>query len=131
MKRFLVVIFLFVYIGASTGITLTLHRCMGELVEVGMWQSEHCGTCGADKQTKPHKCCTTETQQIKLSVDQTVNSLPAINYAPAVIALLFDIGDLFDLSGAEQSVAGSGYPDRPPFEWSGVERLIQNCTLLI
>lgn len=131
MKRLLIVIFLMVYVGVSTGITLTLHRCMGELVEVGVWQNELCGNCGAKKQAEPHKCCTTETQQIKLTVDQTVESLPVVNFAPAVIALLFDVRDLFDLTEPEATTTVSGYSCHPPLEWSGVERLLQNCTLLI
>lgn len=104
---------------------------MGELVEVGVWQNELCGNCGAKKQAGPHKCCTTETQQIKLTVDQTVESVPVVNYAPAVIALLFDVRDLFDLTEPEATTTVSGYSCHPPLEWSGVERLIQNCSLLI
>ena len=80
MKRFLIVIFALLYIGLSSGITLTIHHCMGKLVEVGIWQDETCNTCGAKHAHK--SCCSTETQFIKISDDQNVDQLQVIKYVP-------------------------------------------------
>ena len=95
MKRFLIVIFALLYIGLSSGITLTIHHCMGKLVEVGIWQDETCNTCGAKHAHK--SCCSTETQFIKISDDQNVDQLQVIKYVPMAIALLFDLRDLYNL----------------------------------
>ena len=132
MKRLLVVIFLLAYIGTSTGITLSIHRCMGKLVEVELWQNDKCSSCGADKSSQSHSCCTTEMQQIKLTVDQSVNQLPVIKHIPVVIALLFDLSDLFNLYENRQAALPlSDFHFKTPPECSGTERLIQNCTFLI
>lgn len=100
MKRFLIVIFALLYIGLSSGITLTIHHCMGKLVEVGIWQDETCNTCGAKHAHK--SCCSTETQFIKISDDQNVDQLQVIKYVPMAIALLFDLRDLYNLPETEQ-----------------------------
>lgn len=132
MKRLLVVIFLFVYIGTSTGVTLNIHRCMGKLVNVELWQNDKCSSCGAEKSKQAHSCCTTEMQQIKLTVDQSVAQLPVIKHIPIVIALLFDVSDLFTLyENRQAALFVSGYHFKTPPECSGTERLIQNCTFLI
>ena len=128
MKRFLIVIFALLYIGLSSGITLTIHHCMGKLVEVGIWQDETCNTCGAKHAHK--SCCSTETQFIKISDDQNVDQLQVIKYVPMAIALLFDLRDLYTLPETEQEANIPVHSNTPP-EWSGTDRLIHHCTFLI
>ena len=111
MKRFLIVIFALLYIGLSSGITLTLHHCMGKLVEVNMWQDETCNTCGAKHTHK--SCCSTETQFIKISDDQNVDQLQVIKHVPVAIALLFDLRDLYNLTETEQGTTLPAYADTP------------------
>lgn len=108
MKRFLIVIFALLYIGLSSGITLTIHHCMGKLVEVGIWQDETCNTCGA----------------------KNVDQLQVIKYVPMAIALLFDLRDLYNLPETEQEANIPVHSNTPP-EWSGTDRLIHHCTFLI
>lgn len=128
MKRFLIVIFALLYIGLSSGITLTIHHCMGKLVEVGIWQDETCNTCGAKHAHK--SCSSTETQFIKISDDQNVDQLQVIKYVPMAIALLFDLRDLYNLPETEQEANIPVHSNTPP-EWSGTDRLIHHCTFLI
>ena len=128
MKRFLIVIFALLYIGLSSGITLTIHHCMGKLVEVGIWQDETCNTCGAKHAHK--SCYSTETQFIKISDDQNVDQLQVIKYVPMAIALLFDLRDLYILPETEQEANIPVHSNTPP-EWSGTDRLIHHCTFLI
>ena len=128
MKRFLIVIFALLYIGLSSGITLTIHHCMGKLVEVGIWQDETCNTCGAKHAHK--SCCSIETQFIKISDDQNVDQLQVIKYVPMAIALLFDLRDLYNLPETEQEANIPVHSNTPP-EWSGTDRLIHHCTFLI
>ena len=128
MKRNLIVIFALLYIGLSSGITLTIHHCMGKLVEVGIWQDETCNTCRAKHAHK--SCCSTETQFIKISDDQNVDQLQVIKYVPMAIALLFDLRDLYNLPETEQEANIPVHSNTPP-EWSGTDRLIHHCTFLI
>ena len=128
MKRFLIVIFALLYVGLSSGITLTLHHGMGKLVEVNMWQAETCNTCGAKYAHK--SCCSTETEFIKISDDQNVDQLQVIKHVPVAIALLFDLRNLYSLTETEQGTDFPIYADTPP-EWSGTDRLIRHCTFLI
>ena len=128
MKRFLIVIFALLYVGLSSGIRLTLHHCMGKLVEVNMWQAETCNTCGAKYAHK--SCCSTETEFIKISDDQNVDQLQVIKHVPVAIALLFDLRNLYSLTETEQGTDFPIYADTPP-EWSGTDRLIRHCTFLI
>ena len=128
MKRFLIVIFALLYIGLSSGITLTILHCMGKLVEVGIWQDETCNTFGAKHAHK--SCCSTETQFIKISDDQNVDQLQVIKYVPMAIALLFDLRDLYNLPETEQEANIPVHSNTPP-EWSGTDRLIHHCTFLI
>lgn len=127
-EKVLIVIFALLYIGLSSGITLTLHHCMGKLVEVNMWQDETCNTCGAKHTHK--SCCSTETQFIKISDDQNVDQLQVIKHVPVAIALLFDLRDLYNLTETEQGTTLPAYADTPS-EWSGTDRLIRHCTFLI
>lgn len=128
MKRFLIVIFALLYVGLSSGITLTLHHCMGKLVEVNMWQAETCNTSGAKYAHK--SCCSTETEFIKISDDQNIDQLQVIKHVPVAIALLFDLRNLYSLTETEQGTDFPIYADTPP-EWSGTDRLIRHCTFLI
>ena len=128
MKRFLIVIFALLYVGLSSGITLTLHHCMGKLVEVNMWQAETCNTCGAKYAHK--SCCSTETEFIKISYDQNVDQLQVIKHVPVAIALLFDLRNLYSLTETEQGTDFPIYARTPP-EWCGPDRIIRHCTFLI
>lgn len=102
---------------------------MGQLVEVNVWQAETCDSCGAKKQAHK-KCCSTETQQIKISSDQQAAQLQAAKYVPMAIALLFDLRDMYSLSETKQEIVPVSYYSSLP-KCSGTDRLIQHCTFLI
>ena len=73
MKKILVAILAVMYMGVSTGATLHLHYCMGQLVgwDLGHKESDDCGKCGMKKQLSQSKgCCKDEHKQIKLDNDQ-------------------------------------------------------------
>jgi len=73
MKKILVAILAVLYMGVSTGATLHLHYCMGQLVgwDLGHKESEDCGKCGMKKELSQNKgCCKDEHKQIKLDNDQ-------------------------------------------------------------
>lgn len=130
MKRFLLIILTILYIGVSSGITLTLHHCMGKLVDIEWGQDASCEQCGSKKQT--HACCSTETRLIKLGNDQNTSPLHDFKYVPVAIALLFDLRDYYFYSLSETNqILSPGFRYEDPPEYSGAELLIRNCTLLI
>ena len=98
MKKYLLVILTFLYLGVSSGIILNIHHCMGKIVEVDLWQNDICPSCKEKKQT--HHCCSTDTQLVKMTVDQNIDQIPVIDYTPVALSLLFDINDLLVLSEA-------------------------------
>lgn len=73
MKKLFTAILAVIYIGSSTGATLHLHYCMGQLAEWGFGSKELkvCPGCGMDKkQTDTKGCCKDENKFIKNSTDQ-------------------------------------------------------------
>ena len=129
MKKYLLVILTILYIGVSSGIILNIHHCMGKIVEVELWQNDTCPSCKEKKQ--PDHCCSTKTQLIKMTVDQDIYQVPAIDYTPVTLSLLFNKPDLLVLSEASESGLPHPYYNTPPDECNGTERCILNCSFLI
>ena len=70
MRRFLLFILAVLYLGVSSGFALNYHYCMGKLAEVSLQYLDTCPSCG--EAGTSHKCCSTKTEYVKLSVDQDV-----------------------------------------------------------
>ncbi|MBW8682997.1 HYC_CC_PP family protein [Chitinophaga rhizophila] len=76
MKKVLALILAVLYMGTSTGATLHMHYCMGELTGVQLWHSEakakQCSKCGRTSAGKMRakKCCKDEHKTVKLEKDQ-------------------------------------------------------------
>ena len=128
MKKYLLVLLTILYIGVSSGIALNIHHCMGKLVEVDLWLKDTCPSCKEKKQS--NHCCSTETQLVKMTVDQNVDQIPVINYTPVALSLLFDIRELLVLSETVKTTVSESYFNTPP-ECSGAELCIRNCSFLI
>ncbi len=72
MKKIIVAILALMYITTSTGATIHMHYCMGELADwgIGRNNSKTCGKCGMDKSDeKDNGCCKDEEKDIKLKTD--------------------------------------------------------------
>ena len=68
MKKFITVILTVLYVFTSTGATLQMHYCMGQLADwgVGHIKSESCGKCGMKKTNeKSGGCCKDEYKVFK------------------------------------------------------------------
>lgn len=97
MKKFLVAILAFLYISTSTGATLHVHYCMGELADWGFGHhdSRNCSKCGMDEAKQKEKgCCKDENKFLKNNADQKVTELAfpllqlfAVTLPPAFIEL--------------------------------------------
>ena len=72
MKRFVVLLSLIIYCFTTIGATLHFHYCMEKLVDTKLWQSndEKCSNCGMTD--KKEGCCKTDTQYVKLTINQKV-----------------------------------------------------------
>ncbi|WP_074964082.1 HYC_CC_PP family protein [Pedobacter antarcticus] len=89
MKKTLLIFLAVFYFGISQGATVYLHYCMGELVQMGMIESQSpsCDFCGmTSKQAKEKTCCEKETKLLKVDESQkTVPSHFQFEQAPAIV----------------------------------------------
>lgn len=67
MKKFIVAILAFLYLGVSSGIAMEIHYCMGKKAGVEFYGSdnEKCGKCGMTE--KKSGCCNDEHKFYKLN----------------------------------------------------------------
>ncbi|MGX5856053.1 HYC_CC_PP family protein [Dyadobacter jiangsuensis] len=68
MKKLTALFLVLLYLGTATGVTLHLHYCMGEMVDLKLAESDsdHCENCGMDKsQSTKSGCCKDEFKKIK------------------------------------------------------------------
>ncbi len=72
MKKLLLTILAFVYLGVSTGATIHIHYCMGKLVNVGLIDksSARCDKCGMATKQQGKGCCHDEQHFVKVEKDQ-------------------------------------------------------------
>ena len=131
MKRFLVTILALVYLFTSTGATVHMHYCMGQLVNWGLWHghsSGECDYCGMDKNQKDN-CCKDEHKFIKNNNDQKI--------AEAAFTLLpsFSLGETATFSEYTAPVIASVsethlLPNAPPGT-NGIAIYIIKCVFRI
>jgi hypothetical protein len=83
VKKAAATILLLIYFVASTGATIHIHYCMGELKSWKLWHAKEekkkgCSTCGMEKK---NGCC--EDKQIVIRVDKKHNlSYPSYQVIP-------------------------------------------------
>ncbi len=67
MKKFIVTILAIFYLGASSGATVHVHYCMGELIAWGISDDEtdDCSNCGMEKGNS-EDCCKDEHHKLTL-----------------------------------------------------------------
>lgn len=73
MKRLAIFLLLLLYVTVSSGFTVHLHYCMGELVESNLTHSDEptCGGCGMEKDSSSNDgCCKDEHKQVKVDQDK-------------------------------------------------------------
>lgn len=75
MKKFIISLLTLLYISTSTGATIHMHYCMGELAGWGLGHTESktCSKCGMENaETKENGCCNDEHTFLKNNTDQKV-----------------------------------------------------------
>lgn len=75
MKKIIVAILAVLYLGVSSGATVSLHYCMGKLVswDLSGDRGDKCPDCGMKKNGK--NCCNEEHKLIKISDDQKASDI--------------------------------------------------------
>jgi len=113
MKRLLITVLAFFYLGVSSGATVHFHYCMGELIEWGLSDkpSENgadCSNCGMKKGLSDD-CCKDQKQEFKLKEAQktslntlqpVLQALSSLTYAELGTILSADSKDLLPKSNA-------------------------------
>lgn len=90
MKKIIISIAAFFYIGTTTGAVLHLHYCMGTLAgwELFHQSSKKCGKCGMEKSaTNDNGCCKDENKFLKNVTDQQV-AKPFLQLQPNFVDII-------------------------------------------
>jgi hypothetical protein len=78
MKKFVVSILAVLYLSTSSGATIYLHYCMGEIASSSFWENhgKNCSNCGMEKEeSQNNSCCKDDSQWIKIDDDQQASVL--------------------------------------------------------
>lgn len=132
MKKFITAIFAILYISTSTGATLNIHYCMGQLADwdLGHNKSKTCGKCGMEKSNeKDNGCCKDEHKFIKNHTDQKTAETGLQIMQLFAIALPVSFVEI--PSDNFSSVTERNPLSHAPPRRSGVAVYIRNCTYLI
>ena len=130
MKKFVITILAVFYLGVSSGATVDIHYCMGQLIDWGISQdeTEKCNNCGMEKGISSD-CC--KDQQHKLTIEESPKASAIVYYFnilglnnPHTVYSYSRI--LFSDHLAEIGV----YSDSPPRTRS-IPAFIRNCTFRI
>ena len=130
MKKIVLTLLAFFYLGVSSGATVDIHFCMGKLIDWGISQSESekCTNCGMEKGSSSD-CC--EDQQLKLTVKESPKASPVVYYFTSLsvyqTCTAYNISNFIDTSSLAESWAISDAPPRT----KSVPAFIRNCTFRI
>ncbi|WP_138485341.1 HYC_CC_PP family protein [Dyadobacter bucti] len=133
MKKLIILFLAFLYLGTATGVTLTLHYCMGEVVN---WKTtkadaDHCENCGMDKgQSTKKGCCKDEFKKIK--TDDSGKLVEAAFSTTIVSAALPVSGFSYQFTaGSYPSISEKHPRSNAPPRSKPVPVYVLNCTYLI
>lgn len=132
MKKLLILILSFLYLGASTGATVHLHYCMGKLVHEKNTKENgrKCAKCGMKKdRTAKKSCCKDEHKLLKIEKDQQVNSKFSFSADP-VAAILPPAFPEWRMAPVSSTLLIAHRSNAPPRTCS-VPVYLMHCTFLI
>lgn len=74
MKKILTTLIAILYLGVTSGATVHMHYCMGQLVDMGLVSSkaDKCGNCSMESDATKN-CCKHETKTTKVDTAQKVS----------------------------------------------------------
>jgi len=133
MKKVLVTILAIIYLGTSTGATIHMHYCMGELADWSLSSSKgskKCGKCGMEKvANEDNGCCKDEQKFLKNQSDQKFTGLNFETIQLIGLALPVSFIDSIDIL-ASSIIEGNPVSHAPP-QNTGPAIYIRNCVFRI
>jgi hypothetical protein len=131
MKRLAAFILLLLYFATSTGATMSLHFCMGEMSNITLKgrEDQQCRKCGMEKTaTDLAGCCQDQHQFIKLDDDQKSDTINLeVSKLQGEMAGFGLFKELIKDFPAGYSISKS----RTPFRSCENETYLLNCTFRI
>jgi hypothetical protein len=131
MKKLIVTILATLYLTASVGAPISIHYCMGKLVDWSMSNNEasNCAKCGMEKKaTADSGCCSDEAKFIKNTGDQaTAATMQFQVFHAADVPLAFAEYNKFPLSSLTLEYTRANAPPILPH----VPIHVRNCMFLI
>jgi hypothetical protein len=127
MKKIIVAILAFLYLGVSSGIAMEIHYCMGKKSGVELYGSpdEKCGKCGMKGKSG---CCNDEHKFYKLN-DSHKNVSNDLNFETPV-AVITNTFPLFDFLLVNKQPEEKINNHSPPV-YTGPSACILNCIFRI
>lgn len=130
MKKLIITLVAVFYLGVSSGATVHLHYCMGQLVEWGLVSKnpDKCSKCGM-KTGSTKDCCKNEHRQFKIESAQKISEYSFQLKAPGLDLVLFPYQfetDLYITSLIEEYPMGNAPPDT-----QNTPAFIRNCNFRI
>lgn len=126
MKKFLVAILAFVYLGVSSGVAMTIHYCMGKVSSVELLtHNDKCSKCGMKSGSG---CCKDEFKIFKLNDSHKLVSNDINIFTPT--AIVENSKSIFN-TGLLSSVKPSSYNNHSPPESPGTSLNILHCVFRI
>jgi hypothetical protein len=124
MKKFIVAILAFLYLGVSSGIAMEIHYCMGKKAGVELFASgnDKCGKCGMKE--KKGGCCSDEQQFYKLN-DSHKNVSNDLSFEMPV-AIISSSFKTYQWAPAVAVVASTTHNNSPPPD-TGPSACILHC----
>jgi hypothetical protein len=132
MKKILIIIVAFFYLAISSGFTVHMHYCMGELADwdLGHNKSKTCSKCGMKKSDeKDNGCCKDEHKFIKNNTDQKTAETGF--HLIKLIAVSLPVSFVEIPSVNFPSVTEESPVSHAPPRSGGVAVYIRNCIFLI
>lgn len=128
MKKIIIGIVALIYLSLSSGMTVTMHYCMGKFAGIGFWHknAEKCTICGMNKMTtNANGCCKDEHKQIKIEKDQK-EAESTFQISPVYFATLSS--DKFDADLSDGSfITNKNSLNHSLLRSRGLEVYILNC----
>lgn len=133
MKKLTVLFLTFLYLGTATGVTLHLHYCMGEVVNLEVTKADqgHCENCGMDKnKSTKNGCCKDEFKKVKTDDSYKLTDNTLSN--PLLSVAMLNKGVTYDfLAASYPNVFGTSNQSNAPPRSKPVPVYILHCSYLI
>lgn len=132
MKRVLITFLAIFYLGIAQGATVYFHYCMGELVQLGMTDSNKstCEFCGmTKKKSKEGSCCKDEVKQAKVD---NIQKTALVDYQFEQTPVILPKNIIWQANAVQVSLELNKISfNNAPFLRQHVAVFIRNCTYRI